>query len=72
MKSQMKRLGFAYDWSREVTTCLPEYYKLEPVVLPEAVREGTGLSQEEQGELVSGMRHGAGQRAGGGWLLLAA
>ena len=26
MKSQMKRLGFAYDWSREVTTCFPEYY----------------------------------------------
>jgi leucyl-tRNA synthetase len=26
MKAQMKRLGFAYDWSREVTTCLPEYY----------------------------------------------
>jgi leucyl-tRNA synthetase len=27
MKRQMKRLGFAYDWSREVTTCLPDYYK---------------------------------------------
>jgi leucyl-tRNA synthetase len=27
MKAQMKRLGFAYDWSREVTTCLPDYYK---------------------------------------------
>ena len=27
MKKQMKRLGFAYDWSREVTTCLPEYYR---------------------------------------------
>jgi leucyl-tRNA synthetase len=27
MKSQMKRLGFAYDWAKEVTTCLPEYYK---------------------------------------------
>ncbi|HEV7522770.1 MAG TPA: leucine--tRNA ligase, partial [Candidatus Angelobacter sp.] len=27
MKSQMKRLGFAYDWSREIATCLPEYYK---------------------------------------------
>jgi len=27
MKVQMKRLGFAYDWSREVTTCLPEYYR---------------------------------------------
>ncbi len=27
MKRQMNRLGFAYDWSREVTTCLPDYYK---------------------------------------------
>jgi leucyl-tRNA synthetase len=27
MKVQMKRLGFAYDWAREVTTCLPEYYR---------------------------------------------
>jgi leucyl-tRNA synthetase len=27
MKVQMKRLGFAYDWSREVTTCFPEYYR---------------------------------------------
>ena len=27
MKKQMNQLGFAYDWSREVTTCLPEYYR---------------------------------------------
>src|SRR5271154_4497660 len=27
MKGQMKRLGFAYDWSREVTTWLPAYYR---------------------------------------------
>jgi len=27
MKRQMKRLGFAYDWATETTTCLPEYYR---------------------------------------------
>ncbi len=27
MKRQLKRMGYSYDWSREVTTCLPEYYK---------------------------------------------
>ena len=27
MKRQMKRMGFAYDWSREVSTCEPEYYR---------------------------------------------
>src|SRR5579871_5358246 len=27
MKRQMNRLGFSYDWSTEVTTCLPDYYR---------------------------------------------
>jgi leucyl-tRNA synthetase len=27
MKRQMQRLGYAYDWATEVTTCLPDYYR---------------------------------------------
>jgi leucyl-tRNA synthetase len=27
MKSQLKRMGFSYDWAREVTCCLPDYYR---------------------------------------------
>lgn len=40
MKGQLNRLGFGYDWNREVATCRPEYYKWEQWFFTELYKKG--------------------------------
>jgi len=40
MKRQLSRLGLGYDWEREITTCLPEYYRWEQLIFTEMFKRG--------------------------------
>ncbi|MEA5112817.1 MAG: leucine--tRNA ligase [Geobacteraceae bacterium] len=40
MRSQLKKLGFSYDWDRELATCHVGYYKWEQRIFLEMYRKG--------------------------------
>jgi leucyl-tRNA synthetase len=48
MKQQMKRLGFAYDWEREVTTCLPDYYRWNQWFFVQLFKQGMAYRKKSK------------------------
>jgi leucyl-tRNA synthetase len=46
MKSQLKRLGFSYDWEREVTTYKPEYYRWNQWIFLQMFGRGLAYKKE--------------------------
>ncbi len=43
MKRQLRAWGVCYDWDREVTACLPDYYKWTQWMFPQFYKHGPGL-----------------------------
>jgi len=46
MKKQLKRMGFSYDWDREIATCDPEYYKWEQLIFIKMYEKGLAYKKK--------------------------
>ncbi|NOX34027.1 MAG: leucine--tRNA ligase [Deltaproteobacteria bacterium] len=46
MREQLKRMGFSYDWDREIATCRPEYYKWEQWLFLKMLEKGMAYRKE--------------------------
>ncbi len=48
MREQLKLIGLSYDWSREITTCSPDYYKHEQAFFLKFLKSGIAYRKEAE------------------------
>ncbi len=46
MRAQLKKMGFSYDWDREIATCRPEYYRWEQWLFLKMLEKGMAYRKE--------------------------
>jgi leucyl-tRNA synthetase len=46
MRAQLKKMGFSYDWDREVNSCRPEYYKWNQWIFLRMFERGLAFRKE--------------------------
>ena len=64
-RSQLKALGFSFDWDREINTTDPEYYKWTQWIFLQLYKHGLAYKKEMTVNWCTGCKCRSGQRGGG-------
>lgn len=63
-KQQIQSLGISFDWSREISTIDPKYYKWTQWIFLQLFKNGFGLQKRDVRQLVHLLQMRSGKRRG--------